>query len=394
MRIAALLPLLAAAAIGLSAPHAHAQEPAEPRDAAESSGEAEGAERRGPLHRVLAPARWAASAAIWNEAKQGKDSDSGIAMSGIQLGAAASTSHGHAHGVQAAGGISRADANASGVQIAGLAAVARGDLHGLQIAGMGGGAGAAHGVQLGGFGNFVEGNAYGVMAGGLANGVDGDAWGLHAAGYGNVIHGRAAGIQAGLVVNLIGSDAAGFQAAGLINQAMGGGTGLQIAGIHNSVGWARATRLCTGASVGRLAYRGMQVGGFANMAEADFVGLQAAGIANRAETIRGAQFALLINSGFDAEDEPGEDAEARPRSLGLQAAVGTNVARGGLTGVQAAIHNRADRIDGFQIGLVNSSREVRGAQVGLVNLRNGRLSWPLLSPGLASRTAGDQRPGD
>jgi hypothetical protein len=165
----------------------------------------------------------------------------------------------------------------------------------------------------------------GVEVGGVGNWRDGEVRGTQVAGAGNVALEGLQGVQVGGAFNLAGVQTQGVQVAGAFNLAEGADDLVQVAGAFN---------IAEGAPE-------FQVAGAFNMSRGAPVQLQVGGAFN------------LHQGGVD----------------GAQVAGAFNVADGPVRGLQlAGALNLAPEVSGLQLGVVNVGGRVRGAQVGVINL--------------------------
>lgn len=197
-------------------------------------------------------------------------------------------------------------------------------MYGLQLSGVLGYAQNADGVQVGGLANFTKNNASGLMLSGLMNASGGMARGFQFAG----------------ITNISGKNMDGLALAGLMNVSTDTMNGVQLSTLLNASG-----RELNGVQLSLLSNVGARITGvqssfISNIAAEQMNGLQFAGVANIAYTLdRGMQFSSLANVCLD-----------------------------NMNGVQMALGNYAENVEGTQIGLLNlSTGKVNGWQVGIVN---------------------------
>ena len=182
--------------------------------------------------------------------------------------------------------------------------------------------------------------ACGIQIGGLANIVKQDVSGLMLSGLMNASGGVTKGVQISGITNLTGKQFHGLSLAGIMNVSADELNGIQLSGILNASG-----KTLNGAQLSLLSNVG-----------ADVVGIQSSMISNiAAECIKGVQLAGVANIAFNMNS-------------GLQLSSLTNICMDDMRGVQIALGNYAENIDGTQIGLLNlSTGKVAGWQVGIVN---------------------------
>lgn len=164
------------------------------------------------------------------------------------------------------------------------------------------------------------------------------------------------GLDIGGSSNVCSGDATGMQIAGIgLNMCMGDVTGVQIGGIGNG-------------SKGVMA--GVQVGGFGNVSEGDVTGVQVVGLFNGGEKVAGLQVAGGLNLGGDVTGVQlggilsgcdnlaglqvgGFGNSCNETAAGLQLGGILNWCEGSVFGVQIALINWTERLNGVQIGLIN-----------------------------------------
>jgi len=132
------------------------------------------------------------------------------------------------------------------------------------------------GLQISGFGNFVNGRTDGCQIAGFSN-INGDnVIGVHIAGFANIVSDTASGFQcAGFTnVNRVGNDLVGI--AGFANISPDGLSETQVAGFVN---------VADGVD-------GVQIAGFANIAR-DVKGIQVSGFVNVNDTITGIPIGII-----------------------------------------------------------------------------------------------------
>ena len=197
-------------------------------------------------------------------------------------------------------------------------------MYGFQFSGVLGYAGNVAGVQLGTFANIVKNDVSGVMLSGLLNAVGGDSNGVQLAG----------------ITNITGKRFDGLMLAGLMNVSAEEMNGVQLSSLINTSG-------------DRL--NGVQLSLLGNVGS-DVVGVQSSVISNiAASRVKGVQLAGVANIAFNVDKA-------------LQFSSLTNVCLDDMDGIQLALGNYAENVDGVQIGLVNiSTGKVRGWQFGIVN---------------------------
>lgn len=192
----------------------------------------------------------------------------------------------------------------------------------------------------------------------------------------NVLGGYTAGLngfEIGSLFNCVSGDVAYTQIAGVFNDNAANTKGVQIAGIYNKVAQS---------------FKGVQIAGVSNKVKQEMHGVQIAGILNKNnQSIKGVQIAGCVNHSFDSTDGvqisgfvninnkvskglqiagfaninqednatfqvAGFSNTSLKRSAGVQLAGAVNTASK-MKGVQIALLNRADTMQGFGLGLIN-----------------------------------------
>lgn len=220
------------------------------------------------------------------------------------------------------------------LEVAGLANFTRKEIEGVQVAGIFNEVrGNMRGVQVGGIYNHTADTLSGVQVGGLFN------FNSHASRAATQIAGIANNTRSGRAIAQVG---------GIYNRMHGSLEGVQVGGIFNHTDdTLRGIQVGGIANVAPHAY-GAQVAGITNISPAGLLFLQVGGIHNYAEQIDGLQVAGILNRA-DSVD-----------------------------GAQVALVNRTKKVKGVQIGLFNSAQEVDGLQIGLLN-RSGRRVTPFFN---------------
>jgi hypothetical protein len=174
----------------------------------------------------------------------------------------------------------------------------------------------AVGTQIGGLLNVCKGNVAGVQIGGVSNGSE-NVTGVQIGGLLNVCE-NITGSQIGVLFNGCKGGVAGVQIDGMGNVCMGDMTGVQVSGLANA---------CHGDVTG------VQISGLANGWCKNMTGIQIGGMNWCAENMTGVQIGGIANI---CRPEQGVDGPAAS-----------------VSGLQVALINYAQRLDGVQIGLIN-----------------------------------------
>ena len=197
-------------------------------------------------------------------------------------------------------------------------------MSGFQFSGLLSYAATMNGLQLGGLANFVKYDANGVMFSGLVNANGG----------------RMRGIQLSGLTNISGNRFDGLALSGLMNVSTDVLNGMQLSTLLNVSG---------------KDLHGVQTSLLSNVGS-DIKGVQASLISNiTANSITGLQLGGVANIAFNT-------------NKALQLSTLTNVCLSTMHGMQFALGNYAENVQGMQLGLVNlSTGKVDGWQVGIVN---------------------------
>jgi hypothetical protein len=190
------------------------------------------------------------------------------------------------------------------------------DVHGARATVLYGRNGDVRGLDAGlGFARSQQ--MTGVQANGVGNWCDEDAVGTQIGGLLNVCE-NITGSQIGVLFNGCKGGVAGVQIDGMGNVCMGDMTGVQVSGLANA---------CHGDVTG------VQISGLANGWCKNMTGIQIGGMNWCAENMTGVQIGGIANI---CRPEQGVDGPAAS-----------------VSGLQVALINYAQRLDGVQIGLIN-----------------------------------------
>lgn len=172
----------------------------------------------------------------------------------------------------------------------------------------------------------------------IIGGVSGALEGLEVGGFANVLRYNSYGMQVSGAVNVAGQNFTGIQSAGFVNVTKDTLLGIQTASFANFSGPQPDF--------------GMQISGFANVANGEVNGLQASGFANT----------------------------AKGDVHGVQVTGVSNVAIGNFTGLQLSglTNYTHDTLMGAQMGVFNGAKTVYGTQLGFINIaHNYEMGTPI-----------------
>ena len=148
------------------------------------------------------------------------------------------------------------------------------------------------------------------------------------------------GAQLALFTGVVRNEMCGVNIGVLSAVSHGRAYGVQIAGFVNAgSGEMRGVQMASVANVAR-SFNGVQIGGLTNACTSPMRGMQIAGITNIAMGVK----------------------------RGWQMAAVANVCSSYMRGLQTALHNYADTLNGSQIGVLNVCiSHPRGVQIGVIN---------------------------
>lgn len=170
-------------------------------------------------------------------------------------------------------------AGLDGLEFATVFNIDKGDVRSVQIAGVFNGVGGrVNGVQIAGLFNTVLDTTRAVQIAGLSNVVRNEASGLEVAGISNTVVGSFSGAQLNGIGAFNRKNFYGAGVSGVMNLTLGWASGLQAGGIMNIV---------------KDSTHGVQVAGVFNQTRKTMDGVQIAGIYNYARKAQGVQIALV-----------------------------------------------------------------------------------------------------